>query len=634
MSGIFPWRRKNTSSAADTNTPDSSPSPAPSAPATNNGANGATSAQAMTAQAASADSAGSNGASTASPTATTTSAPPSSERVESTMMDFPLTLQHTLYRATSLFPDREIVTNTENGRVRTTYGAWSKRVNQLANALTKLGVQQGERVATLAWNNAQHLELYFAVPCMGAILHTLNLRLFPQDLAYVIQDAQDSYIFADADLLPLLERVPDALKGVKAVVVMNGPVPDKPNLPKLLSYEELLANEPTSFAWPTLDEHMAAAMCYTSGTTGQPKGVVYSHRSIALHNFALLIGDIGLQERDRVMPFVPMFHVNAWGIAHAAPMIGASLILPGRFLDPKSITQLMADERVTQAAGVPTIWIGLLQLLDANPGAYDLSACNRILCGGSAVPLSLIEGLDRHGLRIIQAWGMTETSPLASMGQLQGALEALPTAERNAYRAKQGVPVPMVELRIVDDSGNEVAHDGKAFGEIQVRGPWITGTYYHGGPSGAEKFTADGWLRTGDVATLDEHGYINIVDRTKDVIKSGGEWISSVNLENLIMGHPQVLEAAVIGVPDPKWQERPVAYVVPKPEFKGTLTETDILDYLRPLVAQYSKYWLPDRVIFIDEVPKTSVGKFDKKVLRARYAAEQAAQQSGQSTGQ
>jgi fatty-acyl-CoA synthase len=448
------------------------------------------------------------------------------------------------------------------------------------------------------------------------------LRLFPQDIAYIINDAQDSVIFVDADLLPILEKISDQLGPVRNVVVMNGKAnpTDASKLPPILDYEELLAAAPNdTYPWPELDERQAAAMCYTSGTTGNPKGVVYSHRSVLLHSICLTQADVGgLSERDRAMPFVPMFHANAWGLAHAAPLVGATLIFPGRLMDPVSVTNLIASEKVTLAAGVPTIWIGMLQLLDKDPSAYDLSSCNRILCGGSAVPLALIEGLQRHNLNIIQAWGMTEMSPVGSMGRLRSEVAAMPVDDQNAVRGKAGVPVPLVDFRVLDDAGNPVPWDGVTFGELQVRGPWVTSSYYHGGDDNVNKFS-DGWLRTGDVVTLDPYGYIGIVDRTKDVIKSGGEWISSVNLEGLIMGHPQVLEAAVIGVPDPKWQERPVAYIVPKPDFKDTLTKEDIIAYLEPKIA---KWWLPEEVVFIDAVPKTSVGKFDKKVLRAQHATE------------
>ncbi len=563
-------------------------------------------------------------AQTASPAPSTLATNGSSPRFVSTMQDYPLTLRHPLDRAATLFARRAIITNTAEGPQRTTYGAWAKRVNRLAYALQKLGVQKGDRVATLGWNTTAHLELYFGVPCFGAVLHTLNLRLFPQDLAFIINDAQDGLIFVDADLLPLLERIADQLTPVRNLIVMNGTATptDASKLPPILNYEELLAAAPDGeYPWPDVDERQAAAMCYTSGTTGNPKGVVYSHRSIVLHSLALTQTDVGgLSERDVCMPFVPMFHANAWGLAHAAPMVGASLVFPGRLMDPLSVAKLIATEHVTLAAGVPTIWIGLVQILDKDASSYDFSALNRILCGGSAVPMSLIQGLRRHGLTIIQAWGMTEMSPVGTMGRLQSTLEGLPPEQQDAVRAKAGIPVPLVDFRILDDNGKQVPWDGETFGELQVRGPWITASYYHGGEDNTNKFI-DGWLRTGDVATVDENGYIGIVDRTKDVIKSGGEWISSVNLENVIMGHPQVLEAAVIGVPDEKWAERPVAYVVPKPEFKDTLTKQDILTYLEPLVA---KWWLPEDVIFIDVVPKTSVGKFDKKVLRAQHTAEHA----------
>ena len=527
--------------------------------------------------------------------------------MRSTMPDFPLTLQHFLWRSTTLFPSKEIVTRRESSRHRYTYAQFGKRVAQLAHALKELGVGAGDRVGTLAWNNYRHLELYFAVPGAGAVLHTLNPRLFPEHLQYVINDAEDKVIFVDASILPALQRIADDIKGVKHFVVMtDGPSPDG-QLKPMLSYEDLLSGRPTSYPWPQIDERDAAAMCYTSGTTGKPKGVVYSHRSSVLHSFGIAIGGgIGLQESDSILPIVPMFHANAWGLPYAATMLGAKQVFADRFLDPVSLTELIRDEAVTFSAGVPSVWIPLLQHLDKT--GTDLHGL-RMFVGGSALSAGLYDGLTRHGIDTNQGWGMTETSPVAAVATIKSAMK---DTDPKAIRLKQGLPLAGVELRLADvDSGTPVAWDGKSVGEIQVRGPWVTAGYYRG--VDADRFTADGWLRTGDVANVDSEGYAQIVDRTKDLVKSGGEWISSVELESAIMGHPKVLEAAVIGVPHPKWTERPVAYVVAKPEFKGALTQEEILEYLRPLVA---KWWLPDEVRFIDEIPKTSVGKFDKKVIR------------------
>ncbi|MEO7002438.1 MAG: long-chain fatty acid--CoA ligase, partial [Ktedonobacterales bacterium] len=540
----------------------------------------------------------------------------------STMMDFPLTLQYVFERAMRFFPNREIVTVTADGYDRTTYGEMGKRTRKLAAALDKMGIQPTDRVATLAWNSTRHYELYFAAPCMGATLHTLNLRLAPDQLGYIIQDAVDKVIFVDADLFPLVEKVAEYLGSVKRIVVMNGKATPSGAalLPPILDYEDLLASAPDGYTWPEIDERAPCAMCYTSGTTGNPKGVVYSHRSSFLHAFSVTQADtIGLSEHDVAFPLVPMFHVNAWGLPHASAMVGAKLVFPGRFMgDPARVAQVMADEKVTLAGGVPTLWIGLAQVL-AQKSDLDLSSVERIVVGGSAAPASLIEALDAKGLTLLHAWGMTETSPIGTVSRLQTKLKALPYAEQVAYRAKQGVPVTGVDLRIMNmETGAEAPWDGVSFGEIQIRGPWITGSYYHGDDQeqGQSKF-ADGWFRTGDVATIDPDGYIQIVDRTKDVIKSGGEWISSVQLESILMGHPQVLEAAVIGMPHPKWQERPVAAVVARPGAEGQLTQEELLAYLEPRVA---KWWLPDRIVFVSAIPKTSVGKFDKKVLRTQLA--------------
>ena len=529
--------------------------------------------------------------------------------MRSTMPDFPLTLQHFLWRSTTLFPSKEIVTKREAGRHRYTYADFGRRVAQLAHALKDLGVGEGERVGTLAWNNHRHLELYFAAPCSGAVLHTLNPRLFPEHLAYVINDADDKVIFADASLLPALQRIANQLKGVKQFVVMtDGPSPNG-ELTPLSSYEELLAGRPSVYPWPELDERDAAAMCYTSGTTGKPKGVVYSHRSSVLHSLGIAIGGgIGLQEADSILPIVPMFHANAWGLPYAATMLGAKQVFADRFLDPVSLTELIREEGVTFSAGVPSVWIPLLQYLDKTGTNLDGL---RMFVGGSALSAGLYDGLTGHGIDTNQGWGMTETSPVAACATIKSQLT---DQDRKAIRLKQGMPLAGIELRLANvETGEPVAWDGKSVGEIQVRGPWVTGSYFRG--VDADRFTADGWLRTGDVANVDREGYIAIVDRTKDLVKSGGEWISSVELESAIMGHPKVLEAAVIGVPHPKWQERPVAYVVAKPDLKGAVSQEEILDFLRPLVA---KWWLPDEVRFIDEIPKTSVGKFDKKVLRER----------------
>ena len=527
--------------------------------------------------------------------------------MRSTMPDYPLTLQHFLWRSTTLFPTKEIVSRRETGRHRYTYADFGRRVAQLAHAIRELGVGPGDRVGTLAWNNYRHLELYFAVPCSGAVLHTLNPRLFPEHLEYVINDAEDKVIFVDASVVPVLQRVVKNLKGVKHFVVMSdGPSADG-QLQPLASYEELIAGRPTLFPWPDLNEQDAAAMCYTSGTTGKPKGVVYSHRSSVLHSFGIAIGGgVGLQEADSILAIVPMFHANAWGLPYAATMLGAKQVFADRFLDPASLTELIRDERVTFSAGVPSVWIMLLQYLDQTGMNFDGL---RMFVGGSALSAGLYDGLTRHGIDTNQGWGMTETSPVAACATIKSYMKE---SDPKPIRLKQGLPVAGVELRLSNvETGELVPWDGKSVGEIQVRGPWVTASYYRG--VDADRFTADGWLKTGDVANVDREGYAQIVDRTKDLVKSGGEWISSVELESAIMGHPKVLEAAVIGVPHPKWQERPVAYVVPKPEFKGAISQREILDFLTPLVA---KWWLPDEVRFTDEIPKTSVGKFDKKVIR------------------
>jgi fatty-acyl-CoA synthase len=520
----------------------------------------------------------------------------------STMQDRPLTITGILRHGERVHADSRVVTFTGEDSRRSSYGEIGRRAGRLASALVRLGVKAGDRVGTFCWNSQEHLEAYFAIPCIGAVLHTLNIRLFPEQLAYIINHAEDKVILVDDTLVPILARVAGELTTVKTFVVI-GPA-DATALPGALGYDELLAAEEDGFDWPELDERSAAAMCYTSGTTGNPKGVVYSHRSTFLHSMATgFASTFGLTDRDRVLLIVPMFHANAWGLPYGSVMAGADLILPGRFLQSAPLCNLIAAERVTFAGAVPTIWNDILHYAESNP--VDLSSLRRVLSGGSAVPRSLIEKLsDRHGITLIQAWGMTETSPLAAVSHPP---KDCPSCEEMDWRAKSGRLCPGVELRLMDGD-KELPWDGQSVGEIQVRGPWITGAYY--GEDTTEKFQ-DGWLCTGDVGSVDAKGFIQITDRAKDVIKSGGEWISSVELETKIMSHPEVMEAAVIGVADERWDERPLACVMLKPG--SAATPAELREHLTDLVA---RWWIPERWAFVDEVPKTSVGKFDKKVLR------------------
>ncbi len=534
--------------------------------------------------------------------------------MKGTMQDRPLVLPLLFERAEKLFPHKGIVTATATGeRHRRSYGEWADRTRRLGGVLDNLGISAEGRVATFAWNTANHLELYFAAPCTGRVLHTLNIRLFPDQLTYIVNHAEDEVIFVDRSLLGLIGPLLPGFSTVKHLVVMDDGAPTPlPEGHVFHDYEGLLAAaDPVELR--VEDELRAASMCYTSGTTGHPKGVVYTHRSSYLHTMAMMLADtVGTCERDVILPVVPMFHANAWGLAHAAVASGADLVMPGPQMTPPALADMIETERVTLAAGVPTIWMGVLPELKGR----DTSALRVIPCGGSAVPKALSEAYrEQVGLPILQAWGMTETSPVASVARLTSAMEDLPEQARADLRATQGMAVLGVQIRIADQvTGEALPWDGLTSGELQAAGPWVTADYYND-ERAAQSFTEDGWLRTGDVAVITPEGFVRIVDRTKDVVKSGGEWISSVELENEIMAHPKVAEAAVIGVPHPKWSERPLACVVIKEGEE--LTTIEVIEFLDGRVA---KWWLPDDVVFIDEVPKTSVGKFSKKDLRERFS--------------
>jgi fatty-acyl-CoA synthase len=539
--------------------------------------------------------------------------------VQGLMQDVPLTLGGIFRRAEAYWPTKRLLTATPAGVERTTYGDWADRTRRLGSALDALGISAAGRVATFAWNSARHLELYFAGPCTGRVLHTLNIRLFADQLLYIANHAEDEVIFVDRSLLHLLWPHIDDCKTVRHVVVMDdcGDRPDAAEIPtdsRILDYEELLAAASPHPFDDVTDENQAASMCYTSGTTGDPKGVLYSHRSMVLHSIGACLADaLAVSEADTVLSVVPMFHANAWGLCQAAVMVGSNLVFPGADLSAQAIANLIVDEAVTLAAGVPTIWMGAKPLLVGRP--HRLRA---IVCGGSAVPKALSEAYRTEiGLPLLQAWGMTETSPLASVARIRSERQAAASSEEDLadIRATAGIALPLVELRIADpETGAALPWDDEASGEVQVRGPWVARSYYND-ERGAASFTPDGWLRTGDVAAVSPDAYMRLVDRTKDLIKSGGEWISSVELENQLMAHPAVAEAAVIAVPSDRWMERPMACVVVKPG--ATVTREELIEWLTPRVA---KWWLPDDVEFIEEVPKTSVGKFSKKDLRDRFA--------------
>jgi fatty-acyl-CoA synthase len=539
--------------------------------------------------------------------------------VKGLMQDYQLTLPEILKRAEDLYGKKEIVSRTPDKSFhRYTYADFVRRSKKLAVALGKLGLEKSDRVVTLAWNTHQHLEAYFGVPSANLILHTLNPRLSPKDLAYIINHAEDKVLLIDETLVELLDNI-EGEADLEHIFVFSadGSAPEG-----LESYEDLLEGaDEADFEYPDLDERDAAALCYTSGTTGRPKGALYSHRSICLHSLALAAADgLGIRERDVVLPVVPMFHVNAWGVPFAATMVGAKQVMPGVHLDPESLLEEYEQERVTFTAGVPTVFLAVLQTLDSDPGAYDLSEMRSLAIGGSAAPESMIRGFDeRHGLKVVHAWGMTETDPVATVCHLTSELLEAPEDEQYKYRAKQGFPLPFIEIRARGDEGF-IPWDGEAMGELEVRGPWVANSYFNT-EEGSDKFTEDGWFKTGDIVTIEPRGYVEIRDRDKDLVKSGGEWISSVDLENAIMGHEAVAEASVIAIPHEKWDERPLAVVVLKDGQEATAE-----DLLSHLEGDFAKWQLPEAVEFVDEIPRTATGKFLKMELREQFKDYQFAQ--------
>ncbi len=530
--------------------------------------------------------------------------------MHATMMQYPLTLAHILERAGKLFAQSEIVSRLPDKSLhRYRYGDFHRRALALGGALQKLGLRRGDRVATLMWNHYAHLEAYFAVPCAGGVLHTLNLRLHPDDLAYIANHAGDRFLIVDDVLLPLWEKISGRVKFEKIIVV---PLAGTAAAAGHEDYEKLI-DAAAPLAAPAIDENAAAGMCYTSGTTGRPKGVVYSHRSIVLHSLATATVDyLGIANRDMVCPVVPMFHVNAWGIPFTAVMMGAGLAFPGPHLDAENLLDLYQSERVTLSGGVPTIWANILQALEKEPARWKLVPGMRMVAGGAAASEAMIRAFDQFDLRVVHGWGMTETSPVGTVNYLKRETAGLSSDRQYALRAKQGVPLPFFEVRAMGARG-EAPWDGRTMGELQVRGPWVAASY-HGREAETGKWTEDGWFCTGDIAAIDASGYVKITDRIKDLVKSGGEWISSLDLENALAGHPKVQEAAVIGVPHPKWDERPLAVVVLKPGQAASAEE--LRDYLAP---KFARFWLPDAFVFAGEIPRTSTGKMMKAKLREQF---------------
>ncbi len=540
-------------------------------------------------------------------------------------MNVQMTVGSLLERAEKLYGKKQVISRTHSGIQRFTYKETGQRTRRLAHALEKLGVGKGDRVGTLAWNHHRHLEAYFAVPGIGAVLHTINIRLSPEQISYIINHAEDQVLLVDIDLVPLIEKIQPTLKTVHSYIIMSDDKLPDTTLSPVHSYEDLLKESNPSHPFAAdIDENDPAGMCYTSATTGNPKGVVYSHRAIVLHSYALGLADTtAISEKDVAMPVVPMFHVNAWGLPFAAAFFGTTQVLPGPQFTPQILAELIQNEKVTITAGVPTIWLGLLNELER--GDYDNSSLRSILCGGSAAPKGMITAFEeKYNIPFAHAYGMTETTPLALISTIKSYQEdSLNEAEKLELQSKQGLLVPGLEMKVIGANG-EVDWDGKEMGELLIRGPWIAGEYY----KDERTYDAfrDGWLYTGDVVTVDDEGNVKIVDRTKDLIKSGGEWISSVDLENAVMSHEAVFEACVVAIPDPRWQERPIACVVLKDAYKGKVTKEELLAYLSSLVAKWS---LPDDIIFMEEIPKTSVGKFLKRTLREQVKETLSNQMNG-----
>ncbi|MEI6608530.1 MAG: long-chain fatty acid--CoA ligase [Deltaproteobacteria bacterium] len=537
------------------------------------------------------------------------------------MMNYPLLLTNFMQHAARFYPDKEIVSVYANGTFRYTYADWYKRTSQLAGALSSLGIKKGDRVASFSLNNHRHLELYFGVPCMGAVLHTLNIRLSVENLVYIINHAEDRILFIDEDVYFLIEPFKDQLKTVEKYVIMSqsGVMPQTTLSPVVL-YDDLIKDFPESYDFPIdRDENDPCLICYTSATTGDPKGVVYSHRGLVLHSF-VTGGVMGVQEKDCALHIVPMFHANAWGAPFACTLRGMKQVLPGRqILDMAALCRIISEEKVSFSCGVPTIWIMLHNYLEGG-GAHDFSSIRQLFSGGSAMPRHLIESFEKkYKVILAQGYGATETSPVVTLSIPKSYMETMSADVQIDIRATAGMPIPGLDVKLINtDTGKEARMDGKEMGEILVRGPWIASEYYKDPKQSAITFP-DGWFHTGDIGTMSKEGYISLVDRTKDLIKSAGEWISSIDLENTIMGFDKVLEAAVIALPDDKWQERPLACVVPKPDAASTITKEEIQDYLKDKVA---KWWIPDEIVFLKEIPKTSVGKFNKKSLRATVIPE------------